>query len=174
MTNYDEGKIYKIESHLGDMIYIGSTTKTRLCDRMTNHRFSYRRNELAEKKSKMSSFLVFDKYGLENCKIVLLENYPCKTKDELIAREAFYIRTMACVNKIIPDRKSEEYYSNPDVKEKRSIYTQKYRKEHIDDIVEKGKVKMTCECGVCFRRADITKHVKTKKHLQFMESITPA
>jgi len=29
---------------------------------------------------------------------------------------------------------------------------------------------MTCECGVCFRRADITKHVKTKKHLTIMAS----
>ena len=170
MTNYNEGKIYKIESHLGDKIYIGSTVKKRLCDRMTYHRFAYKKNELADKKSKMTSYLLFEEYGLENCKIVLIENFPCNTKDELLSREAFYIRTMKCVNKNIPNRKSKEYRIDPVNKEKRLLYIQKYNEEHHEEIVEKGKVKTTCECGVCFRRADITKHIKTKKHLSIMAS----
>jgi len=170
MTNYNEGKIYKIESHLGDKIYIGSTVKKRLCNRMSYHRFTFNKNKLTEKKSNMSSFILFEEYGLENCKIVLIENYPCNTKDELLAREAFYIRTLTCVNKIIPNRKREEYYNDPIIKEKRSIYNQKYNEEHQEEIAEKGKVKITCECGVCFRRADITKHVKTKKHISIMLS----
>jgi len=170
MTNYNEGKIYKIESHLGDKIYIGSTVKKRLCDRMTYHRHAYKKNELADKKSKMTSYLLFEEYGLENCKIVLIESYPCNTKDELLSREAHYIRTMKCVNKNIPNRKRNEYYHDPVITEKRILYKQKYNEEHHEEIVEKGKVKMTCECGVCFRRADITKHIKTKKHLNIMAS----
>jgi hypothetical protein len=42
MVNYGNGKIYKIESHLGDKIYIGSTTKQYLSQRMDKHRSEYR------------------------------------------------------------------------------------------------------------------------------------
>ena len=41
MVNYSNGKIYKIESDLGDLIYIGSTTKYYLSQRMERHRFDY-------------------------------------------------------------------------------------------------------------------------------------
>ena len=46
MTKYDNSKIYKIEplniENEGD-IYIGSTTKHKLSERMANHRYSYRK-----------------------------------------------------------------------------------------------------------------------------------
>ncbi len=50
------------------------------------------------------SFDLFEKYGVENCKIILLENVNALTKDELRAIEGNYIRNMNCVNKYIPDR----------------------------------------------------------------------
>lgn len=39
MVNYKNGKIYKIVSRYTDMIYIGSTTKKYLSDRMYTHRY---------------------------------------------------------------------------------------------------------------------------------------
>ena len=45
MINYGNGKIYKIEpicEHDEGDIYIGSTTKEKLCQRMTTHRSSYK------------------------------------------------------------------------------------------------------------------------------------
>ena len=39
--NYDQSKLYKIWSPQGDKIYIGSTTKELLCQRMTAHRKDY-------------------------------------------------------------------------------------------------------------------------------------
>ncbi len=42
MVNYENGKIYKIESHLGDKLYIGSTTKQYLSQRMDKHRTDYK------------------------------------------------------------------------------------------------------------------------------------
>ena len=41
--NYANGKIYQIISHAGDKIYIGSTTKRLLSQRMEKHRSSYKR-----------------------------------------------------------------------------------------------------------------------------------
>jgi len=108
MVNYGNGKIYKIESYQGDLIYIGSTTKEYLSQRMDTHRSDYKRWKNG-KCNLTTSFKIFDEYGLENCTIVLLEIVACNSKDELLAREAFYIRNLECVNKIIPGRTQKEY-----------------------------------------------------------------
>ena len=43
MVNYANSKVYKIWSTQGDKIYIGSTTKPYLCQRMDKHRSDYKR-----------------------------------------------------------------------------------------------------------------------------------
>ena len=100
MVNYQNGKIYKIEDVGGNMCYIGSTTKDFLSKRMSEHRSKYRYWQLDHTKTKYSVFDIFEAYGIENCRIVLVELCACDTKDELIKSEAHYIRTMNCVNKI--------------------------------------------------------------------------
>ena len=40
----------------------------------------------------------------DNLEIFLIESYPCNSKDELIARERYYIETMECVNKTMKQR----------------------------------------------------------------------
>jgi predicted GIY-YIG superfamily endonuclease len=112
MVNYNNGKMYKIEPISGREdgdVYVGTTTCKYLSQRMTQHRSGYKSWKNG-KSSNFTSFILFDKYGVENCKIQLLELVNVKTKDELIAREGFYIRTLNCVNKVIPDRTKEEYY----------------------------------------------------------------
>jgi predicted GIY-YIG superfamily endonuclease len=112
MVNYNNGKIYKIEPISGGEdgdVYIGSTTKKYLSQRMANHRSNYKSWKNGKLKTNFTSLILFDKYGVENCQIVLLELVNVKTKDELVERESFYIRTMNCVNKVIPDRTREEY-----------------------------------------------------------------
>lgn len=112
MTNYNNSKIYKIIPNITDDnndVYIGSTTKKYLCERMASHRNSYKRWKEA-KTNKTFSFLLFDKYGVENCKIVLIEEIKCNSKDELRAKEAEYIKNNICINKNVPNRSSIEYY----------------------------------------------------------------
>jgi len=107
--NYLNGKIYKIESPLGEKIYIGSTTNKYLSQRMTSHKYKYRCWKNGEKEGRTRSFELFDEYGLDNCIIVLIEVYPCNSKDELHAREGYYIKSMKCCNKVIPGRTQQEY-----------------------------------------------------------------
>jgi hypothetical protein len=136
MVNYNNGKIYKIESHLGDKVYIGSTTKEYLSQRMTAHRKSY----LAWKQGKRdltTSFLLFDEYGIENCSIILLELCSCESKDLLHAREAHYIRTIQCVNKMIPQRTKKEY--KMDNKDKIKESGKSYYLQNKAAITEKHK-----------------------------------
>ena len=67
--NYQNGKIYKIQSHVGDKIYIGSTTKQYLSQRMDRHRNKYKGWKKGKERL-TNSFLLFDEYGLEICEVV--------------------------------------------------------------------------------------------------------
>jgi hypothetical protein len=111
MPNYQQGKIYKIipTNTDDDICYVGSTTRPLLCQRMVEHRKGYKRWK-GGKCEKTTSFELFEKYGIENCVIELIEIAPCNSKDELIRKEGQYIRLLNCVNKKIAGRTKQEYY----------------------------------------------------------------
>jgi hypothetical protein len=124
MVNYNNGKIYKIEAINGEEgdVYIGSTTKELLSQRMSKHRSSY--NEWKKGKGhNISSYVLFEKYGVVNCKIVLIEIVNATSSDELRSRESFYIKELLCVNKKISFITKEEKRDNKN----------RYSKEHIED-----------------------------------------
>ena len=108
MVNYQNSKIYKIIDIGSNMCYIGSTTKDYLSKRMTEHRNHYSQ-WLNGKPGNVSAFQIFDTYGVENCRIELIELCPCNSRDELTKLESQYIRSENCVNKVIPDRGMTEY-----------------------------------------------------------------
>jgi len=99
MTNYSLTKIYKIESNLGNKIYVGSTAKQYLSQRFQQHKNNYKKFKEGSGKKDILNDL-FNLYGLENCKIVLLESYSCSSKDEKNAKEEQYIKDLDCINKI--------------------------------------------------------------------------
>tara|TARA_R110002074_G_scaffold58331_1_gene142980 strand:+ start:270 stop:695 length:426 start_codon:yes stop_codon:yes gene_type:complete len=104
MVNYQEAKIYKIiNDELPGMVYYGSTTIKYLSNRLGKHRYLYKHN----KHFKTSAVKLFE-IGLP--KIILIENYPCKTKDELLSRERFYIENNDCVNRCTPGGTQKDYY----------------------------------------------------------------
>jgi hypothetical protein len=107
MVNYQRTKIYKIEPivpHEEGEIYIGSTTKQYLSQRWGNHTVDFRAN-----KHRTTACVLFEKYGVENCKIELLEYYPCNSRDEQQKKEGEYIRQMPCVNRCVAGRTKTEY-----------------------------------------------------------------
>jgi adenylate kinase family enzyme len=193
MVNYANSKVYKIWSTQGDEIYIGSTTKQYLSQRIDNHRRSYRawKNKTYHF---VSSFKLFDQYGENNCFIELLEAKLCSSKDELKQLEGKHIRAQECVNKRIEGRTKKEYYDdNKEVisekgkhyreknKEKIKQYREenkekllegmkKYREENRIALLEKKKEKFSCECGGKYIRSGKLVHFKTIKHCQFIES----
>jgi hypothetical protein len=138
-NSYENGKVYFVQpivNHEEDEIYVGSTKKLYLSQRMDKHRSDYKRWKDG-KANKLTCFDLFDKYGVENCKITLLEKYSCNSKDELTAKEAEYIKKLDCVNKQIPGRTKKEY--RIDNKEEISIYNKKYKEEHKEEISENVK-----------------------------------
>jgi hypothetical protein len=166
MNKYENGKIYKIEAINGEVgdIYIGSTTQKYLCSRMTKHRSDYKRKLTR-------SYKIFDKYGLDNCIITLLENVNCRSKDELIARERFYIETLQCVNKKIAVRTMKEYreMNREKLKESRKMnYNVEKNKQKYLVFKEKGSKNFKCECGAECWEMNKNRHFKSKRHQDFM------
>ena len=107
--DYMEGKIYAILKkgvNLEDadgMVYIGSTVH------YLAMRFGGHITEYVSGNAHCTSKELFEEYGVDNCEIILIENYPCKTKRELETREGQHQRTIKCVNKIIAGRTKAQY-----------------------------------------------------------------
>ena len=124
MVDYSQGKIYKIVGEDGSTYY-GSTVQT-LRRRMNRHRCDKKTSAYQEIISKM------------DYEMILIENYPCQSREELERREGWYIRENPCVNRIIPRRTHQEFYQDnrEAILENRKVYYEHNREE----ILEKCKV----------------------------------
>jgi len=171
---YQNAKIYQIVGNVeNSKRYIGSTVQP-LSKRMGCHRDTYRTINT------YTSREIFDEYGIENCSIVLIENFPCDSKEELFKRERYWIETMDCVNKCIPTRTKKERYE--DNKEEILNKMKIYRNSNKDEVNERiRKIKQNnkdyyeeqfiCECGGKYKRCSKTVHFKTKKHQKYISTI---
>ena len=170
--DYSNGRIYFIEpicEHEDNEFYYGSTIQ-KLCKRMDKHRSSYKSWKNGKSQKVMCCDL-FEKYGIGNCKIYLVELYPCKSKEELESREGYYIRNYNCVNKCTPGRTCEEYYNdNKDIILK---HNREYNKENKVNIRTKQCIKIECPCSGKYTRHNKSIHIKTKKHMEYIEEQKP-
>ena len=105
--NYENGKVYKLISDHTDKIYIGSTCQP-LSKRKNQHKTNYKKYD----DGKHHYITSFELFKLGNVDIILVENYPCKSKEELHARERYWIQQnkFLHVNKVVPTRSHKEYY----------------------------------------------------------------
>ncbi len=173
MVNYSTGKIYKLHSisHPELGIYIGSTTES-LSRRIACHRYDLKRWH-AGKGTFTTSYTILA--GADDVVITLIEAVACESKDQLLAKERYWIETLECVNKNIPGRTHAEsvaahYATNRD---QILAYQSEYRETHRDAINARALEKVRCECGCELARAYISEHRKTKKHRQLMAQQAP-
>lgn len=200
------GRVYKIIANTGDDVYVGSTFNT-LKDRMKKHRSCY-----AEwKKGKGGKFAVYDmfeKYGVDHCKMVLIKEYQVvaetiRDKKHLSVYEQLWINKTNCINiqnsfqiKHLYDKKYRKE-NREIVNERKRIYKQNnqekvraqdaayrennrekcresnknYYMRNRDKILQKEREKVLCECGSELRKSDMSKHIKTKKHQEFINPV---
>ena len=158
----DKAKIYKIIDNTNDNTYIGSTCMT-LKQRLSNHKCGYKRFL----KGLYGNTKSFDIIKNNDYKIELIEDCNIKTKDELKARERYYIENNECLNKHIPGRSQKEsskaYYI--DNKDKVNIRC----KEYCDAIKDKLYEKFECVCGGKYTHCNKSQHIKTAKHRKVLE-----
>lgn len=134
MNKYNDGKIYKIIVNIEncDECYFGSTIQ-KLCQRFANHKSTFKRYKEDKDKTYRSSFYLFEKYGVDNCKIILVENYPCENREELNQREQYYIDTFLNCNKI------NSFMTEEQTKESNKQSQKKYRENNKEKIIEYKK-----------------------------------
>jgi hypothetical protein len=133
MTNYRQGKIYKIVCNTTGLTYYGSTCEPTLARRLANHKTSYKCWKIGKKKGNVKSFGLLEN---DNYVIVLVELFPCDRKMELHQRERYYIENNDCVNKNIPTRTISEWYE--DNREYELQYNANYRINNRDTLLEKA------------------------------------
>ena len=171
MPDYSTGKIYKIINPQNETIYIGSTTQ-KLSQRFCRHDHKDNGN-----------------------KIILIENYPCNSREELVKKEQEvieqYDNLLNQFRAFNSEEYNKEYYkkyhkeyceNNRDKlseKHKKWYETNKdkiiekskvYHENNRDKILEKRKVKLICECGCEINKQHMLRHKKTKKHIKLMET----
>jgi hypothetical protein len=136
VKDYSKGKIYKIYPivpHDEGDVYIGSTCRFYLCQRWGQHLTSYK-TYLEGKSRKCSSYILFEKYGVDNCKCELIENYSCNDINELNRREGEIQQLTKCVNKNTAGRTKTEYrnyYMALEGKKERKMELQRLRRKLI-------------------------------------------
>lgn len=97
MEKYNRGKVYKLVSDKSNLVYYGSTI-CKLSIRLAKHRYEYKKN-LSNEKSNKTAYKLLE---LGDAKIILVEDFPCERKEQLLSRERYYIENNDCVNKCIP------------------------------------------------------------------------
>lgn len=120
--DYQNGKIYKIISPSTNLIYIGSTAMPRLSQRFAHHKGNFR-EFLNSKGRHVTSFEII-KYN--DASIVLIESFPCDNREELLAREQYWLdNTQNKVNKC-------KSFTGLAKKDYQKIYIGNYRIENRD------------------------------------------
>jgi len=147
MPNYSKTVIYKIfckDSNVTN-IYIGSTTNF-------NKRKSKHKNDYYNENSRIYNCKVYqyirENGGFSNFEMVIIEEYPCNNKKEVLERERYFIKELkASLNTEIPGRTVKEYYQDnkEKIKENRKDYYQDNKekiKENRKDYYEINKEKI--------------------------------
>ncbi len=190
MPHYNNGKIYTVRFNNSNEIYIGSTTQS-LAVRFGGHK----RNNTSLYK------LIKSKYNDDwsVCYYELYENYSCNNKEELCKKEGEIIRQFKkdenydCINKKIEARSDKQYKEDniDKIKEYNKQYNKQYKKQYMIDNADKLKAekqqyyqknkekistdrkeKISCACGSCINKGDLSQHYKSQKHKKYLASLT--
>ena len=182
MPDFSKGKIYKLVSNISSDVYIGSCI-IELCRRLSKHKSPS--NTCASKSMFINDAIIT---------IVLIENYPCETKNQLKARELHYRTTIECIIKNRPfitdiiHNNYNEWKKEYDLMHKE--YINEYKRQHYESnkhsvlerqkqyyetnkqvIKEKAKKTYLCDCGTTTYILHKTHHIKTTKHLQLINKL---
>jgi hypothetical protein len=141
MKDYQKSKIYSIRSRTSDEIYIGSTTAG-IAKRFSKHKSAYNYWVKDNSQKYYSSFILFEKYNIDDLYYELVEEYPCDNVEQLRKIEGKYIRKYmkdgVCCNKLIAGRSKKEYSDAFYIQNKEAI-RERQRQYYIDNKEERDE-----------------------------------
>ena len=134
MPNYDNGCIYMLR-HKDDVelqnIYIGSTTNFRgrkyehkqSCNNVNNKEYNYQKYQYIRANG-----------GWDNWKMIWIEDYPCKSKKELLKREDEVM--LQYENRL---NRYRAHTTDEEKKQRDKEYSKEYRQDNREKILEQQK-----------------------------------
>ena len=190
-TEYQNTVIYKIvcnDLNITDC-YVGHTTNFR--HRKSSHKHICSNAEHKDHNVKLYQN-IRNNGGWINWSMVEIEKYPCNDSNEAHARERYYYELLnASNNTYYPNRNHDEWTDAN--KDKLKIYRDENKeaikiltKNHYDNnkeiYLERAKIywennknilseKIICECGGNYTVKHRSTHLKTKKHLEFLQTL---
>ena len=167
VSNYKNALIYKIVCNDCTINNLYAGSRCELVKRRHKHKY-----DCTNPNSKNYNFYVYkfirENGGWENWTLIKICDFPCNSKYEMLLEERRLISVLqADLNKRVPSRTPSQYRQdfNEDIK-KKQLTAYHINKETI---LEKQKLKYNCGCGSCIRISDKSKHLKKKKHCQFIK-----
>jgi hypothetical protein len=182
--NYQQTIIYKLccKDTTITEIYVGHTTN------FTRRKYQHHHSCYNENNKGYNLYLyqfIRENGDWDNWNMIEIEVYSCENKRQAETRERYWIEELhPKLNKNIPTRTIQEWT------EENKKYLQEYRQdwrdnneEHLkkckqewyennkNEILEKRKEKIECECGCIFKKSSKSRHVKTKKHLEYLDNL---
>ena len=189
LNRYNNSKVYKLINTVDDTFYIGSTC-TSLSKRLNKHKTVAKRDVC--KDTRLYSHL--NKIGVENVKIILINEFYLDNKEQLLREENNYIEMYKndtnCLNSIRAYRSKDlnrEYdrirNKTENRKEmKKRIYEKnketilekckEYRENNKEKIKERKQKTYSCICGsenITFEHK--SRHERSKKHQNFIHDL---
>jgi len=147
MNIYLKSKIYCIMNNKSDLVYVGATTQP-LKRRFSKHLSDYKTG------NNYTTASILIGQDISNVRILLLEKFPCLSRDELSYRERTWQDNMPCINQLCPINSDQErvdaiknYYLNN--KAKFALYNNKYGTEHKEE--RNLKNRQIIKCDNCFK-----------------------
>jgi hypothetical protein len=172
MPDYSKAKIYKIVDNTSDKCYVGSTCEPTLARRLAKHVSDYR-YFLNGKGHNITSFKIIEN---GNYDIQLIEAFPCETKDQLHAREGYWIKQTECVNKIVVGRTRKQHYEqnkeliiqkSREYREKNKELINQKKKDYREQNRDRIQKKFVCPCGGRYIHNNASSHKKSIIHKQY-------
>ena len=186
-VDYSKTTIYKIQHlDIDELLYVGSTTD------FTRRKAEHKRvcNNANGKKYNTKIYkMIRDNGGFDCFKMTIIKEFPCNNKQEALTEEDRCIREMKsnmnAIRTIIPQEEREIYTrlyyerNRNELVEKRKQYDRinkekiaeyqlQYRQLNKDKLAQQQKQKITCECGSVILKYILSKHKRTKKHLDLL------
>ena len=189
--DYSKTHIYKIvcnDLNVKDC-YLGHTTN------FAKRKNQHKRTCYNEKDRHYNIYLykfIRENGGWENFDMILINTHNLNNSMEARQKEREYIEQIKpSLNKIIPYKSKEEIkeyvkewskenathlqqYKQGWYLDRQDDYKQKFRNYYNskkEEMSEKSKEKMICDCGSEFRKKEKARHLKSIKHQQYLQTI---
>ena len=154
-----KGRIYQLVCDDG-YYYIGST-KNELRKRFWHHKHD------AKTEPDRKVYQHINRIGWNNVKIVLIEEFCCKNKEELVKKEYEYIQLKRmdrfCLNTCLYNDITQYNEDNKDA-------IKEYKGQWYESNKNKINEKVQCECGSIVSKQHMARHRTSNKHIKLMNN----